>query len=235
MWFPGPFTSGGDRRAGSALVVVLVGLALLTALTTSAMLLATSDLLTATRQRDARIAIAAADAALERAAGDIVDISDWTLVLTGALTSPWIDGAASTPRVSVEGQMLSPQEVANLATCGAAIACSAEESAAVTAERPWGANNPRWRPFAYGVIAQSTPGQAATYVVVLAGDDPSENDGDPTRDGLAPDNPGAGIVVLRAEAFGPSSTRRVVEAAVARVTVAPGVALPRVLSWYDVR
>jgi hypothetical protein len=231
----GRSTSDADRRAGTALIVVLLGLSLLVTLTTGALLLAASDMLTAARQRDARITVSAAEAAIERAAGEIVDIPDWTLVLAGALTSSWVDGPAATPRIDVNGQMLAPEGVANLATCGVAVACSAAESAVVTAERPWGPNNPRWRPFAYGAVDLATRGQAATYVVVLVGDDPSENDGDPQRDGVAPDNPGAGVVLLRAEAFGPSGSRRVVEAAVARETVAPGVALPRVLSWGQVR
>ncbi len=227
--------SGADRERGSALVVVLLGMALLLALTAAAVLLAASDLLAASRQRDARIALAAAEAALERASAEIVDVPDWSMVLSGALTSSRVDGPPSSPRIAVGGRTLTPEEVANLATCGSTTACSAAASAAVTAERPWGPNNPRWRPYAYGPIDSGTPGQAATYVVVLVGDDPSENDGDPSRDGAAPDGPGAGVILLRAEAFGPSDTRRVVEAAIARVAVASGQALPRVLSWGEVR
>ncbi len=228
-------TSGVDREDGSALVVVLLGMALLLALTAAAVLLAASDLLAASRQRDARIALSAAEAALERAASEIVDVPDWTVVLSGALTSAHVDGPASGPRIPLGGRTLTPEQVANLATCGTTNACSTSACAAVSAERPWGPNNPRWRPYAYGPVDSATPGQDATYVVVLVGDDPSENDGDPGRDGVSPDNPGAGIILLRAEAFGPSDTRRAVEAAIARVAVASGVALPRVLSWGEVR
>ncbi len=228
-------TSDADHEGGSALVVVLLGMTLLLALTAAAVLLASSDVLAASRQRDARIALAAAEAAIERAASDLVDAPDWNLVLSGAITSSRVDGPASTSRVPLGGRTLTPDQVANLATCGTAGACSAAACASVTAERPWGPNNPRWRPYAYGPVDSATAGQAATYVVVLVGDDPSENDGDPGRDGVASGNPGAGIILLRAEAFGPSDTRRVVEAAVARVTTAQGIALPRVLSWTEVR
>ncbi len=228
-------TSDAERRTGSALVIVLLGMAFLMALTAAAVLLAVSDMLVATRQRDARVALSAADAALERAAGEIVEIPDWNLVLSGALVSSWVDGPASSPRVSIGGRTLTPEQVANLATCAATTACSSGASAAVTAERPWGANNPRWRPYAFGAVDSATPGQAATYVVVLVGDDPSENDGDPGRDGVAPGNPGAGIVFLRAEAFGASDTRRIVEATIVRVAVASGATLPRFLSWREVR
>jgi type II secretory pathway pseudopilin PulG len=229
------FTSGADEENGSALIVVLLGTTLLLALTTAAILLASSDILAASRQQDARIAFSAAEAALERAASDLIDTPDWNLVLSGAITSSRVDGPSSASHVPFGGPALTPDQVANLATCGTIGACSTSACSAVTAERPWGPNNPRWRPYAYGPVDSATPGQAATYVVVLVGDDPSENDGDPERDGVSPGNPGAGIVLLRAEAFGPSDTRRVVEAAIARVTVATGVALPRVLSWAAVR
>ena len=50
----------------------------------------------------------------------------------------------------------------------------------------------------------------------MVGDDPSENDGDPLQDGSDEDNPGAGVLALRAEAFGPGGAHRVIEATVAR-------------------
>src|SRR5512140_151473 len=229
------FTSDADRDHGSAIIVVLLGMTFLLALTAAAVLLASSDLKAASRQRDARIALSAAEAALERAAAEIVETSDWNPILSGAIASSRVDGPASTPRISLAGTSLAPEQVANLAICGTSVACPAPAWAAATAERPWGPNNPWWRPYAYGPIDSATPGQAATYVVVLVGDDPSESDGDPWRDGVAPENPGAGIVLLRAEAFGPSDTRRVIEAAIARVSLASGLALPRILSWSEVR
>jgi type II secretory pathway pseudopilin PulG len=235
MSFHARSMSAGDGQAGSALVAVLLGAALLSALAAAALLLATSDTLAAARQRDARIALYAAEAALERAASELSLVPDWTPVLSGALTSIHVDGPPSAAGTVPGGETIVPGQLANLATCGIAAGCSAAACAAVTEDRPWGANNPWWRPYAYGAIDSNTPSQAATYVVVLVGDDPSENDGDPARDGTAPDNPGAGVIFLRAEAFGPGGSRRIVDAAVARVIVAPGVGLPRVLSWREAR
>jgi hypothetical protein len=54
------------------------------------------------------------------------------------------------------------------------------------------------------------------YVVVMAGDDPSENDGDPLKDGSVATNPGSGVMTLRAEAFGPRGVRKAVELTIAR-------------------
>jgi hypothetical protein len=62
------------------------------------------------------------------------------------------------------------------------------------------------------------------YAVVLVGDDPSEADENPSLDGAPPagnyaglaKNPGAGVVALRAEAFGPRGAHKVIEMTVAR-------------------
>src|SRR5439155_25453004 len=59
------------------------------------------------------------------------------------------------------------------------------------------------------------------YVIVLVADDPSENDGNPTQDGVVPcpcppGNPGSGVLALRAEAFGPRGAHKVIEFTVAR-------------------
>jgi hypothetical protein len=88
------------------------------------------------------------------------------------------------------------------------------------------------------------PVRSAFYVVAFVGDDPSENDGDPTRDGastMGNPNPGKGIVVIRAEAFGPRNAHKVIEATVARLVLPPDAAGEqtstelRVLSWTEVR
>jgi hypothetical protein len=54
------------------------------------------------------------------------------------------------------------------------------------------------------------------YVAVMVGDDPSETDGNPLVDGNDAANPGSGVLSLRAEAFGPHGTHRVIEATMAR-------------------
>jgi hypothetical protein len=118
-----------------------------------------------------------------------------------------------------------------MANCGRLAACTDAQMDAVTAERPWGADNPRWRLFAYGPLRDLLPPGAIRshyYVVVLIADDQAENDGNPAMDGSDGGNPGSGRVELRGEAFGPRSTHRGVEATVART--ASGV---RVVSWRE--
>src|SRR5204863_4532134 len=111
-------------------------------------------------------------------------------------------------------------------------------------ERPWGPNNPRWQLFAYAKLNDMTPTgtiNSPFYVTVMVGDDPSENDNDPLHDGT-PANPGAGVLALRAEAWGPRGSRKAIELTVARAGASLGDGSPpvpgqglRVLSWREIR
>ena len=71
--------------------------------------------------------------------------------------------------------------------------------------------DPGWRLFAYGALSRLGGLPSNAYVVVWAGPDPAGREG---------------VVALRADAFGPSGTRRAVQATVSRQGV---------LSWKDVR
>jgi hypothetical protein len=112
---------------------------------------------------------------------------------------------------------------------------------AVTIVRPWCANNPRWQLYAYVALRDMMPSGAVNspyYVVAMVGDDASENDGNPLQDGSGEDNPGAGALAMRAEAFGPSGAHTVIEATVARPDESAGGVVPagvRMLSWREVR
>jgi hypothetical protein len=66
---------------------------------------------------------------------------------------------------------------------------------------------------------------------VLLSDDPSENDGDPRRDGNDSANAGSGVLVVRGESFGPRGSHQVVEATVARTISGTTPNRLRVWSW----
>jgi hypothetical protein len=133
-----------------------------------------------------------------------------------------------------------------MANCQKLSPCTEADMSAKTRERPWGANNPRWTPYAFGTLADGL-GMMSTnspyYVLAFVGDDASENDGDPLRDGASVGgltNPGLGILSLRAEAFGPRRAHRVIEGRVARMSTGGGPPAAedaglRVLSWWEVR
>ena len=238
--------TGRAHEEGLALVIAVMATTLMLALGSALVLLSSSEMAIAANFRGSNEATYAADAILERALIDLRQSTDWTAVLSGLETSSFVDGAPGGVRALTDGSTVDLAEIRNLANCQKKTACSDAEMNAVTNERPWGANNPRWVLYAYGPlgsIPQTAAASSAFYVVALVADDPSENDDDPSRDGASgagPPNPGAGVVALRAEAFGPRNVHRVMQTIVRRIDrpAAPGeppsTAL-RVLSWRDGR
>jgi hypothetical protein len=210
----------GDDR-GSAIVVALLSLLLLTALGLALTLTTATETAISANQRTGQEAMNAADAAVERAMQDLLAIPEWNRILSGAEQSGYIDGSPSGTRQLPDGTSINLDELVNLARCGHRSTCSAVEVATNSPERHWAANNPMWQLFAYGPVSDLLPTgtvNSPIYVVVMVGDDPSETDGDPLTDGNSAANPGSGVLSLRAEAFGPHGTHRVLEATVARTS-----------------
>ena len=210
---------GARREEGMALVVALMAMLLMTALGLALVMTISSETMIAGNFRNSHEALYAADAALERSMDDLLTVPDWNRLLDGSERSAFVDGAPSGSRTLADGSTIDLSRAINMANCGKVTTCSSSDMNAVTSERPWGANNPRWQLYAHGPMNDMLP--AATinspfYVMVLVGDDPSENDGDPTKDGASLANPGSGVLALRAEAFGPRGTHKVIEFTVAR-------------------
>jgi hypothetical protein len=148
--------------------------------------------------------------------------------LNGTVRSPFVDGPPSGTRTLADGTAIDLAHVVSVANCGKS-SCAAAEVAAVTPDRPWGANNPDWHLYAYGRMADLLPASAIDskfYVVVMAGDDAAETDGKPLQDMN-------GVIGLRGEAFGPHGAHRSVEVTIARPDTAQ--AAVRVLSWREIR
>ena len=231
---------GREGREGQiAIILALMAMLLMSALGATLVLTTSSNSLIAANFRNAQEGVYAADAALERAMDDLAALADWNAVLDGSTSSAFADGAPGGVRTLADGSALDLVRAINLMNCQKVTACSASDLTASTAQRPWAANNPVWRLFAYGPLSSlfaPLPIKSAYYVIVMVADDPSENDNDPLHDGQSMTNPGTGVLELRAEAFGPRGTRQVVESTVARPG-APGVenAGLRVLSWRLVR
>jgi hypothetical protein len=186
----------------------------------------------------------AADAALECALADLGGEPDWNGVLSGARPSSLVDGSPAGTRRLSDGGSIDLAQVLNLANCQKKTTCGDADMDARSPDRPWGANNPRWKLYGYGWLANALGTQAAVrspyYVVSMVADDPSETDGDATRDGGSVNgspSPGLGVVMVRAEAFGPRGAHRIVEATAVRHTTSGG--LPdgtlRILGWKEVR
>ena len=232
---------------GVALVIALMATTLMLSLGGALILLSSSETAIGANFRAAHEATYAADAVMERAIADLGRVTDWTMVLDGSVQSSFIDGASSGSRALVDGSPIDLAQITNLANCQKSTACSPADVAATTTERPWGANNPRWVPYAHGALADMLSAQrihSGFYVLAFVGDDPSENDDDPSVDGFSVagrPNPGKGIVIIRAEAFGPRSAHRVLEATIARLEMLPPIPGEpistelRVLSWRQLR
>lgn len=225
-----------------ALIVVLMAMSVMSALGLALMLTTMAEAKIAGSFERGTEAFYAADAGIERGVQDLLSLSSWDGVLTGAVTSTFIDGGPGGLRVG-PGQLPFDLSAATaIVQCGKP-ACSNADLVAITEERPWGSNNPVWQPYAYGPLDRLLPAQrinSQMYVVVWVADDPSENDGDPRRDGGLPVgcdpardprcedlNLGRGVLLVKATAFGPDGTQRAIEVTVKRTD------LPRIVSWRD--
>jgi hypothetical protein len=223
-----------DCRAadGIVVVVVLLVMLLMSALVAALTSMTASELLIAANFRHSREASYAAMAAAEQALSEL-STSDWASVLAGNTRSTFADGAPVGIRLLPNGDRIDLTSLLNLANCRKPTPCSDAEMNLATAERPRGANNPRWQLFAYGRLTAANPAvvtDSAFYVVVMVADDASEIDDNPLVD-ATPGDPGGGMIALRAEAFGPRSTHKAVELTAGR-TASGRVG---VLSWRELR
>jgi len=221
------------RDDGVAMMMAMAATLLTSALGVALVLATSSEAIIASNFRDQAAGAYAAEAAVERALDDLAAVENWSAVLNGTVRSTFVDGAPAGMRTLADGSTIDLGRIVNMADCGRIQPCTDADMDAVTAQRPWGPNNPRWQLYAYGRLKDLLPNESIDspyYVSVLVGDDPSETDARPLEDG---ESAGAGILVLRAESFGPRGVHRSVEMTVARP--AAGQAGLRVLSWREVR
>jgi PilX N-terminal len=213
-----------DER-GLALVISLMVMLLLTALGLALTMTTITETKITGNYAKGTEALYAADAAVERVMQDLLTVPDWDKVLDGTTTSAFIDGLPSGERDMPDGSRINLTEATNMLRCGKVTTCADADLIALTDQRPWGSNNPRWQLYAYGPLEQMIPTEtinSALYVIVWAADDPAENDNNPLKDGGTPANSdpdgnmGKGVMSLLAHAYGPGGVRRVIEVTVGR-------------------
>lgn len=235
----GNYHASGHRvRAGEdgfAVIISMMALLLIGALGSALVMGTTIETMISRNFRDGAGALYAAEAAAAHGAGELSAAADWSSVLAGSTRSSWFAGLPESPRQLDDGSSIDLVAIQNLANCGRARACTDAEIAAVDIARPWGANNPRWQLFAYGRLADLLGLPSRFYVVLFVADDASETDGEPLTDGSGPGNPGSGVLMLRAESFGPGGAHAVVELTVARERGEPDGDPPpgpvRIVTW----
>lgn len=198
--------------------------------------LAVGETRTAASHHSGAEALYGAGVAIELALNALVAVPDWTLLLGGGVTSPFVDGAPGGARHTVAGA-IDLSEATHEVRCGRRAPCTPEEIAAATADRPWGPNNPTWQLYVFGPLRDLVPlerVESHVYVVVWVGDDPSECDGRSDVDGgpcASGASRGRDAVALLAHAYGAYGTRRAVEVTAARTDTGS----VRVTAWREVR
>jgi hypothetical protein len=237
--------SRARNEDGIALILVLMTTSLMTALAVALILTTMAERRIAGHFGRGTEAFYAADAALERAMQDLLTVPDWNAVLTGTVTSTFVDGAPGGVRaLDWGGPPFDLTTATNVIRCGKAV-CTTTDLIAATEDRPYGANNPIWQPFAYGPLYRLLTAEridSTMYVVVWVADDPSENDADPLTDGGLPvgcdaisdpacaeRNGGRNVLLVTARAYGPDGTQRTLEATIGRTDSV------RILAWREVR
>ena len=230
-----------NSQRGIALILVVLVTTFLSALGIGVMLAIFMDRL-ATGNLTGSVAMTyAADAGIELAARDLALAVNWDDVLQGVVRGSFTDGLAGGARGIPGGGAVDLTALTNQLNCGKATACTAAQMNANSRERPWGPNNPRWQLFAYGPMEALADiyRPVPCYMVVWIADDGRERDGNPLADQADEEQPGHGIVRVRAEAYGVAGSRRTIEAELARICPgAPGEpCLPgiRVQSWQELR
>ena len=220
----------GDER-GVALIIALLAMMLMTALGMALMLVSETETLIGANYRDSVEGSYVADAGIERVMQDVLSIPDWNTILASpdniraGVTSGFIDDTV-TPTLA-DGRTINLVSATNMINCNKTTSCSDTDMDANDGERQWSKNNPRFRLFAWGPINDLNPTATLNspfYVAIWIADDGSENDDNPAIDGNPPSaewpdmdkNAGAGVLTLRAEAFGPNGAHRVIETTIAR-------------------
>lgn len=183
---------------GSALIIALIATVLLTSLGLGLMLLTDTERAIASSYRAGNESLYAADAAVERVMQDVLLVPQWNDILSGAVQSSFVDSTL-TPTLPSGW----PIDLT---------AMTSEIQAQSDATAPWGANNPSWRLFAYGPMADMLAAGTinnGTYIAVWVADDPAEIDDNPSVDTN-------GVVTLLGQAIGEAGTTRAVEVTLAK-------------------
>jgi Tfp pilus assembly protein PilX len=205
---------------GIAMIIAMMAMLLMSALGMALVLTTSSETMIAGNFSNSSEALYAADAAIERSMEDILTVPDWNKLLDGSTQSAFVDGAPSGNRTLPDGSTIDLTQAINMANCQKVTTCSTTDMNAPTPDRPWGVNNPRWKLYSYANLRDLLPAtdtiNSPYYVMVMVADDPSENDGDPTKDGASDTNKGSGVIAMRAEAFGPRGAHKVIELTLAR-------------------
>lgn len=200
-----------SNQEGSALIIALMAMMLLTALGAAVVMVSTSETRIAGNYRDSQEALYAADAAVERVVQDLLLVPRWNDILGGTTQSSFASGSSTSAITLPTG--------GTVTLCCGANTATGQLQGDTDSLNLWGPNNPQWKLFAWGPLSDMLPNfqiDSPMFVAVWVADDPADGTG-----GIVDGNPLAdvnGTLTLHAEALGPSGTRKVIEVTVARTS-----------------
>jgi hypothetical protein len=200
------FTARLADERGTALIIALMAMMLLTALGAAVVMVSNTETHIAMNYRNGQEALYAADAAVERVVQDLLLVPRWNDILSGSSQSGFVDGAMTSAKTLPGG--------GTMTLCCGPNTATAQLQAETDSQNLWGANNPQWKLFAWGPLGDMLPNSvidSPMYVAVWIADDPAETDNNPAADAN-------GTLTLHAEAVGPSGTRKIIEVTVARTS-----------------
>jgi PilX N-terminal len=205
------------NEQGTALVMALMAMLLLTALAAGLVMVSNTEVRIASNYSTGQEALYAADAAVERVVQDLLMIPRWNDVLSGDVQSSFIDGPMTAKKALPGGgefTLCCDEDLGKPSTA------TGQLQADTNALNQWGANNPRWKLFAWGPLSDILPDaslDSSMYVVVWVADDPADGVDPSSPDGnpLADTN---GTLSLHAEAYGAGGAHKVIEVTVARTS-----------------
>lgn len=206
------------------MLVAVMGLLIMSAAGLALILATSTETMIARNFSEGTAAMYAAEAVAVKGLADLALESNWTEVVGGSVRASFFDGSGAGMKTLSDRSTIDLTAIVNAWNCGKPTTCSDADMDRVSAERPWGDNNPRWRVYACGSLADLALSASPFYVVLLVADDALETDGNPLVDGAGP---GHDVLLLRGEAFGPGGTHSVVELTVARAEDAS----VRVVKW----
>jgi hypothetical protein len=211
---------------GTALLTTVLLVVLFGALAAAVTIATRTETLVAANFRQAREALHAAEGAAALAVHELASIPDWTPVVSGAVTSTFIDGPAAGARQLPGGDIIT-------LCCGAG-SVTADVQQRASGGRNWGADTPVWRLFAWGPASRWLGAgriDSQVYVAVWVADDPHDADG-------RPDVESNRTIALHAQALATAGGRRVVESLVHRPVLPASGAVSagvRNVFWRDIR
>ena len=182
---------------GSALLAVLVVMALMSMAGAALTFLTTAETAISANHRIGHQVRYAAEAGIQRAMADLRGLADWSAA-PGQAVSGFVDGTLR-PR-GPDGTPLDLTAVSQV--------WQAESDGRYGRASP-DPDRPVWRLFAHDSLSRlaGTAELGLAYVAVWVADDAAERDGDPSRDSN-------GVLLLHALAFGPRGARKAIDATV---------------------